>query len=164
MSDDDPLKVLRFGVAAIIISVALIVSAGNIWSLLYSDRLSFQRLGSVWIALTLLSLGLTRYIVSEIAKGASGRGPMAEMVRRKLDKVVFSDDKGWLNYMNTDGVEYEKPLITWEEVREEITRLEDYVSYRLQPTEIFIGISATIQWGYGDLIFCFLHGKGFSTC
>jgi hypothetical protein len=161
---DDPLKGIKVFLGAVAFALGAIPTIVNIYAVIYFTPLGFQRLGSIWIALVLLVLGGSRYVVSDMNRAVHGRGPHKDIAAKKLGGSVYSEDKGWLNYMNSEGVEFERPLRTWEEIQELTDDLVDYVQARLQPTEISVGVAATLQWGYGDLIFCFLHGKGWMTC
>jgi len=132
--------------------------------LFWGSASAFQRLGSLWVALLLLAFGLMKFIVSELSKAVSGRGELADYVKEVLDPFTYSEDKGWLNFGSKDGVEYEAPLRTKDEIRYFTRELEDRVLFSFVPNELLLGAIATLQWGYGDLFFCLIHGKGWTSC
>jgi hypothetical protein len=161
---DEPFKLIKLWLGVLIFSIGLVALMISMWALFFWPASSFQRLGAVWIALTLLSIGLTKFAIGELSKAINGRGPLAERMAKDFAPVIYSEDKGWLNFMTPDGRELERPLRTLEEVKRELEGLEDYLSFRAFPTEFTIGIFATLQWGYGDLFHCFVHGKGWNVC
>ena len=139
---------------------AILFFSVNLLVLIWGSSSSFQRLGSLWVAILLLAFGLLKFTLSEIQKAVSGRGEYVNMAKERLDPVIFAKDKGWLNFMTAEGEEYESPLHTWDEVKSFLEQIEDRILATVVPNELVFGAFATLQWGYGDLFFCFLHGKG----
>lgn len=138
----------------------LIFVVVNVLVLIWGSASGFQRLGSLWVAALLLSFGLLKLILSEIDKAISGRGELAEWAKEKLNPVLYSEEKGWLNYISKDGVEYENPLHTQDEILHFLREVEDRILFSFLPNELLLGALATLQWGYGDVLFYLLHGKG----
>ena len=162
--EDNPLNGLKKSAdVSIGIFIALFFLV-NILVLIWGSPSGFQRLGSLWVAVLLFAFGFLKLTLSEINKAVSGRGEFAGWVKEKLDPFVYSEDKGWLNYGSEDGVEYENPLHTQDEVRSFLREIEDRILFAFLPNELLFGAFATLQWGYGDLLYCFLHGKGWTTC
>jgi len=135
-----------------------------VYLLVFSDASTFQRLGSFWVAVILLSFGLLKLTFSLLEKALNGRGQFAGKAHEKLEPVTFAENKGWLNFMSKDGGEYDRPLYTMEEIKMLFEDLEARVMATVLPNELIIGAVATLQWGYGDLFHCWVNGNGWSTC
>jgi len=162
--EDNPLEPLkRIADISTGVFIALFILV-NISVLIWGSPIGFQRLGSLWVAILLFAFGFLKFAMSEINKAVSGRGEYVDMAREKLDPVTFSKDKGWHNFMSNEGVEYERPLFTLDEVKGHLRETEGRILAVFVPNELFFGALATLQWGYGDLLHCFLHGKGWTTC
>jgi hypothetical protein len=160
----NPLKPIKTGADVFVGIMLLLFLAVSALVLAYGTSSNFQRLGSLWVAILLLSFGLLKYMVVAIRNAVEGTGPFAEMARERLRPYVFSEDKGWLNYMSEDGVEYETPLPKQEEVEGHFAEIEQHILSSVIPNEMIIGALATLQWGYGDLFHCWINGKGWTTC
>jgi hypothetical protein len=162
--DEDPLARWRdrFDVFQGLFLLAFLVI--NILALFLWSSSNFARLGSIWIALLLLIYAMPRFILDEIAKAAENKGLFKDQLKSELDEASFSDSKGWLNYMSADGVEYERPLRTRDEITAELTAFRDHVNAKLYANELILAAMATLQWGYGDLLHCWFNGKGWNVC
>ena len=159
MKHDNPLigmkKFVDFGTGLFIFSFFLV----DILVLIFGSANGFQRLGSLWVALLLVFFGMTKIVFNRLHNGINGRGIFAEMVQDRVSKVTFSEDKGWLNYMSKDCLEFERALFKKSEIEAFFQELKDGVDAKLIPNELFIGALATLQWGYGELIFVLVHGQ-----
>ena len=166
MSDleHNPLKPIKTGADICVGIMVLCFVAVSVAVLFCGTSSTFQRLGSLWVAILLLSFGMLKFVVVAMRNAVEGTGPFAEMARERLSPYVFSEDKGWLNFMSEDGVEYEAPLPKQEEVEGHFAEIEQQVLSSVIPNEMFIGALATLQWGYGDLFHCWINGKGWTTC
>ncbi|MBY5988329.1 hypothetical protein [Roseovarius atlanticus] len=125
---------------------------------------AYQRLGSFWVAVLLVLFGATRLVVSEMQKAFEGHGAFAEQFKAKLDEITYSDGKGWKNNMAEDGTPYERRLLTEEEIQKIMKDFEARIVWIFLSNELFLAAVATLQWGYGDMFHCFVHGQGFKSC
>lgn len=162
--EDDVLRPIKVFVGLMVLAVWLVMLGTDFWVATKYEPVWFQRLASVWAVLLIVTFGATRFLITEINKAAEGRGPLVELFKEKLGPVMHSEDKGWLNYMDADGREYERPLRQESEIRDLLVDLEDFIGLKVQPAEILIGIKLALQGGYGDAAVCLLNGKGFGSC
>ncbi len=125
----------------------------------YYEPQWFQRLASIWAAVLLFIFGLTRYVFSEIEKASRNEGAFAKLFEEKLSPVLYSEDKGWRNYMSEDGVEYEQPLMEREELSMQLKSLNDFIAIRTFPAELLLGIKLALQGGYGDMLASWLQER-----
>ena len=157
--DDNRLSPLKLFVSGVVLAVWLIVLSGDAFVLWRFEPQWFQRLASVWAVVLLIMFGLTRYVFAEIEKASSGEGAFVEMFEEKLNPVLYSEDKGWSNYMSKDGVEYEQPLIERQELSVQLKRLNEFITMRTFPAEMLLGIKLALQGGYGDLFASWLQER-----
>lgn len=132
--------------------------------LYFLEASSFQRLGSLWIAVLILLFGFSKLAMQQVKDAISGRGEQQKEAQEKLKSVTFSDDKGWLNYMSKEGVVYTERLHTNEEIQAHFADFESRAIFYIASNELLLATLATLQWGYGDLLHCLINGKGWATC
>ncbi len=105
----------------------------------------------------MLIFGLLKLVSTEIAKATEGRGQFASLAESKLANVTYDEEKGWLNYMSSDGIEFDQRLLTKDEISAFVNDYNDYLQITVLTAEWFIGVIATLQWGYGDLFHDWIH-------
>lgn len=162
--NQNPLMEYVFYVKAAAGLFVIFFCVANVVAFFIGETASFQRLGSLWVAILILLFGFTRFIL-ELTKNASeGGGPFFDKFIEIFKPVTYSDDRGWLNYMSKDGQEFDRPLPTIETVSKQFSEFERHVFYVVASNEFLLAIIATLQWGYGDLFHCWVHGNGWQVC
>ncbi|WP_162300751.1 hypothetical protein [Alkalilacustris brevis] len=122
------------------------------------------RLGTLWIAIVVFSFGFIRIVVNQIYLASQGKGAAVPMFEKKLGPLLYSEDKGWLNFMNKEGMPYEAPLRSREELSQLFQDLELHVSHRVVPADLLLIAFATLLTGFGDLMFCVFRAVGVPAC
>ena len=153
----NPLKPLKKWINVYTHSIILVFLVANCTALIFFSGLSFQRLGSFWVALLLVMFALTRLLSDEMLKAVQGRGLAADIAGEKLDDVTYSENRGRLNYMSKEGVEYEQRLLTKDEIARFYSEFDEYLQSTFLFVELSVGAVATLQWGYGDLFHDWFH-------
>lgn len=162
--DEDFFDSQRKLIAVSVTLLGAVPVAVNIWALLTWEPLQFQRLGSIWVALAIVAFGFTKMVAADIVAAIEGHGPMATEADEKLGPFLFDERKGWLNYMNEKGEQYDRPLVKKSELVRQLRDLLAYARHRAYGTELGLGFFGTLQWGYGDMLACAARGKGWTTC
>lgn len=125
---------------------------------------SVQRLGAFWIAIILFLFGLIKFMVHQLHLAAEGKGYAVSQFEEKIVPNLYSDEKGWLNFMNDKGEEYDRPLYKREEVKNFLEDLEHYVNFHVVIADVFLIAVATLLSGFGDLLFCLFRSGGHVAC
>jgi hypothetical protein len=160
----ETLKPIKVGIGLLIAVLWIVMIVGDFWVAYRFEPVWFQRLASIWACLLLLTFGFTRMMLWEVTEAAYERGPFVKNFYKQIDPITFSEDKGWLNYISKEGQQYERPLFKREEIQAMLDDLNSFITRKVQPAEILMGLKLTLQGGYGDLLLCSLKGHGVVSC
>ncbi|KPD11362.1 hypothetical protein [Phaeobacter sp. 11ANDIMAR09] len=120
---------------------------------------SFQRLGSLWVAILVLLFGFSRLTVSGIVSLINEPSGLEELTFSG-SKVSFlrrlAPSKGAMRWVSDNSERQSLTLI--------MTHVENRLIYRVYSTEVILLTVATLQWGYGDIFHCWINGSGWSKC
>jgi hypothetical protein len=160
----ETLKPIKVGIGLLIVVLWIVMIVGDSWVAYRFEPVWFQRLASIWACLLLLTFGFTRMMFWEVTEAAYERGPFVRKFYKQIEPITFSDEKGWRNYVSKDGQQYERPLFKREEIQAMLDDLNSFITRKVQPAEILMGLKLTLQGGYGDVLLCSLKGHGVVSC
>jgi len=136
-----------------------LMTLANIFAFFLVSAATFQRLGALWVAIIIILFGFLRAILAALKAAMS-----AEQDLRKFTTAESSF--GFLRALAPREEYFER--LENPDVRNDFSKLFDAIEAQLSksvyPAEILLLAVATLQWGFGDLLHCFLNGNGWSTC
>ena len=161
---DDPLRSIKRGFNITIVAAFFFFLATTVYFLVFGAPSHLSRLGAAWIAFVVFFFGFAQMIVLHVKNAAHGKGPFAAEFEKKVGPFIFSEGKGWGNFVSKDGRKYEQPLRTREEVQRLVDDLESSITIELYFWELTIIAMATLLTGFGDLLFCAVRLNGGIEC
>ena len=139
--------------------------------LFWGDADPFQRLGSLGVAQAIFGFAIIRYR----ADPAFGYGWQLEIVTEYVESAFTSISRILETISGKKDEKFEEATVVFtEDIKNQVARFKDQdrsVRVRkerqlsvVQTIELTTVSIATLQWGYGDLFYCWINGKGWTIC
>lgn len=132
----------------------------------------FQRFGAVGIAIAVLSVFVALNDSSDKARNLLADEICDLVMRQRIVVETITNRKGqqffdevlFGNKTSLEGkglLEGDSPEV---KLSNSLSKLQLKDRLMIRPLEFQISIFATLQWGYGDMVHCWLNGNGWTSC